>query len=119
MKEIFEDLREAFQEIIEKRLLSKNSDPTLGITAVRQELEGQEFIVQCASGTFHFRSSMNGIIWLFREKNKQLLRINMFSLYPDELGLPQLIEKPVQSRRAPFRFTSIPRVVEDVLGSVK
>ena len=67
-------------------------------------------------GSFRLRNTMNGLIWILREEDGELRRHSVLGLHPDEMGLLQLIEKPVEPLRAPFHFTSIPRIVEDLLG---
>lgn len=86
------------------------------VTAIQPELEGQEFHVEGQPGVLVFRNTMNGQIWILEREAGGSRRLAVLTVHPDEAGVRRLIEKPAGPGRAPFHFTSIPAVVESVLG---
>lgn len=115
---IFKDLHEAFRRALEKRLLAGQEDLSVRLSDISPQLEGQEFMVELGGCTVRFCNGMNGVIWMHRQQSDQhepSPRLSILSLHLDDLGALSLIEKPVQSGRTAFRFTSVPRIVDSML----
>ena len=112
----FAELSEGFQNNIEWRILSGCGDPRLRFSPIVQGLEGQQFVVEAPGIVCRVRNSMNGLLWLAIQREGDAERRQILSLHRDETERYQLISKEVGEARTSFRFTSVPSLVEGVLG---
>lgn len=85
------------------------------VTKARPRPDGLEFIVEGSSGSYRFLNSMDGIVWIYRDEEGRFREDRLLTVQ-FEGGSARLIERPAGIQRAPFRATSIPQIVKEVLS---
>ena len=89
---------------------------------------GVEFLVSAPDVQCRVVNSLKGMLFVnVLEKSAdaqrgggdgKVLSSTVLSLYADEVGTPQLIEKVVSQGRSPFLYTSVPAVAQRILSTV-
>ena len=117
-KAVFAELYEGFQSYFERRILAGRDDPQRHLSPIGQGLEGQQFMVHLPGSVCRVRNSMNGILWLETREEGHEERRRILSFHRDETERFRLISKEVGDGRTSFQFTSIPRLIDGVIGAV-
>ena len=115
----FAELYECFQNNIERRILAGCGEPRLRFSPIGQGLEGQQFVVEAPGIVCRVRNSMNGLLWMATQQEGDAERHQILSLHRDETERYQLISKELGKEvgaRTSFQFTSVPSLVEGVIG---
>lgn len=113
---VFRELHDALRRSVEKRLLAGPADSGLQVSAIAAGPAGQEFTVGSSTRRRRVRNPLNGFIWIFDVESGGLRPLSLIGFHPDAHGARRLVEKPMRRPRQAFRFSSIPWLVEQLLG---
>lgn len=112
----FEELHESLQRELDRDHASYLASGEIQLTPRKPGARGVEFRLLSPAGECEFIDGQNGYFWIrYRDLEGHRWQA-LYSFHPDDSGRMELVEKPVGSRRSPFRFTSLPAIIGQVLG---
>ena len=88
------------------------------VSRIHTRIEGLEFTVDGPSGSFRFLNSLEGFISIEWGRRGLFQEDRLLTIYFAG-GVPRPIERPAGVQRAPFKFTSVPQLVRELLARVR
>jgi hypothetical protein len=110
----FVELQDAFERAAREAVAGAGAPPARQVSKTRPRPDGLEFVIEGPPRSYRLLNSMDGIVRIFREEAGRFREEKLLTIL-FEGGRPRPIEKLAGGMRAPFRFTSIPRLVKDLL----
>jgi hypothetical protein len=124
MQEVFEDLHATLLRNSAEVTDESGMASSVTVSEMLPSKHGVEFNVSAVAVRCQIVNSMKGMLFVnfvaseSKPEEDGVLRSAVLSMYADEVGTPQLIAKTVSAGRSPFRYTSVPAVVERILAFV-
>jgi len=110
----FVELQDAFERAVREAAEGSGAAPARQVSKARPRPDGLEFVIEGPPRAYRLLNSMDGIVRIFREEAGRFREEKLLTIL-FEGGRPRPIEKLAGGMRTPFRFTSVARLVKDLL----